>query len=129
MAKNTQVTGRLLSVQKILVGGINKTPSGEIIDDDNVMLNAIRFGGDIYENEHTMADDLKYRFESTSLKLADVIIAISLKDALFGDSSNQRFPQTVGSVFGFTKVDISKLYFKNASAGQNCKVNIIATKV
>ena len=129
MVQNTQTTGRMLSVQKIRIDGSEVTPSGKSIDDENIMLNAIRFGGDVYENEHTMVDDLKYRFESTSLKLADVIIAISLKGVLVGDSSNQRFPQIVGSTFGFTKVDISKLYFKNASAGQNCKVNIIATKV
>ena len=87
------------------------------------------FTGDVYENEHTMTDDNAYRFESSSLKLRGAMILISDHDALIGDSSNQRYPKAAGTTLSVGSVDLSKLYFKNATAGQNTKVNIIGVKI
>ena len=87
------------------------------------------FTGYIYENEHTMVDDDAYRFESTSLKLRSATILISTYDAMVGDSSNQRYPKTAGTSISVDSVDISTLYFKNAVAGQNTKINIIGVKI
>jgi len=87
------------------------------------------FTGDVYENEHTMVDDTAYRFESSSLLLRDAVVRVSTHDALFGDTSNQRYPRSVGSTIGLTKLDLSKFYIKNAGAGSNTKINIFGTKV
>jgi hypothetical protein len=112
MAKNTQSTGRMLSIQKIIVGGLDVTPDGVSADGKDAIYNVIRgslgndvlvdtdgrlhivdsFSGDVYENEHTMTTDAVYRFEASEKKL---------------------------------RSDLSQLYFKNAAAGQNTKINII----
>ena len=83
------------------------------------------FTGDVYENEHTMVDDNAYRLEATSLKLRSGVILISTKCALIGDVTNQRYPKSVDTSLPLEYVDLSKLYFKNATAGQNTKINII----
>lgn len=87
------------------------------------------FTGDVYENEHTMSDDLKYRFETSELKLRSATILFSTHDALVGDSSNQRYPKSAGTTLSVGYVDLSNLYFKNAGAGQNTKLNIIGVKI
>lgn len=87
------------------------------------------FTGDVYENEHTMANDSAYRFEDTEMKLRDGLILVSTHDALIGDSSNQRYPKTAGTPLAVGDVDLSKLYFKNAGAGNNTKINIIGVKI
>lgn len=153
MALNTQIKGRILSVQKITVDGSEVTPDGIEADGKGAIYNVLRgasgnnalvdssgnlhcivkvdesFSGDIYENEHTMSDDSVYRFESSILLLSDVIIRVSTHDALVGDINNQRYPRSVGSTLGFLKVDLSKLYIKNAGAGDNTKINILGTRL
>lgn len=87
------------------------------------------FSGDVYENEHTMASDSAYRFETTATKLRGATILISTHDALVGDSTNQRYPKSSGTTLSVGDVDMSTLYFKNASAGNNTKINIIGVKI
>lgn len=89
----------------------------------------IQFHGDVYENEHTMVDNNPYRFETTELKLRSGVILFSTNDALVGDSSNQRYPKSAGTTLSIKYVDLSELYFKNAGAGQNTKINIIGVKL
>lgn len=129
MAINTNTRGRTLSVQKILVGDVEVTPIGEKIDGKNVTTNTLLFGGETYENEHTMSDNLKYRFETTTLKLRGATILVSTHDALFGDSSSQRYPKSSGTTFAVGDVDLSTLYIKNATPGQNTKINVIGVKL
>lgn len=87
------------------------------------------FTGDVYENEHTMTTDAKYRFETTKTLLRDVTVKVSTHHALMGDVDNQRYPRSVGSTYGHQKIDISKLYLKNAGAGSNTKINIFGTRL
>jgi len=87
------------------------------------------FTGGVYENEHTMVDDNAYHFEATELKLLSGVIIISTKDALIGDVTNQRYPKSAGTSMPLEYVDLSKLYFKNAAAGNNTKINIIGVKI
>jgi len=87
------------------------------------------FTGEVYENEHTMVDDIAYRFESTEMKLRGAVILVSTHDTLIGDSSNQRYPKTAGTSLAVGDVDLSDLYFKNAGAGNNTKINIIGVKI
>lgn len=135
----------MLSVQKIIVGGVDVTPEGIDSDGMDVMRNVIRgasgndaivdtssrlyivdaFSGEVYENEHIMTTDAIYRFESSEKKFRSGVALISTKDALIGDVTNQRYPKSAGSTLALEYTDLSKLYFKNAAAGQNTKINII----
>lgn len=86
----------------------------------------LSFSGAVYVNSDTAASDAARRFETSSKKLRDMIIQVATHDQLFGDSSSQTFPVTAGSSFGITQIDISTLYFKNKTAGQNGTVHILA---
>lgn len=88
----------------------------------------IVFGGAVYENEDIATGDTARRFETTSKKLRDVIIQVKTQNQLFGNSNNQRYEVAAGEAIGFTQVDISTLYFKNATAGQNGTVRILGVE-
>ncbi|MBA7531787.1 hypothetical protein ES705_24008 [subsurface metagenome] len=85
----------------------------------------IGFAGEVYENEDTATTDDPRRFETSSRKLRDLIIQVSGNDQLFGNEANQRYKVAVGDTIGFTQLELSQLYFKNAVAGQNGTVNIL----
>ena len=70
-----------------------------------------------------------YRFETSMLLLRDVIIHVSVNDAVIGDAVQQRYPQSAGGELGFTSVDLSKLYFANANPANNSKINIIGVRL
>ena len=84
------------------------------------------FGGSVYVNSDTASNNDARRFETTSKKLRDIIIKNLDQDTLFGDSSGQTYRVAADGSFGITRIDISTLYFKNATAGQNSTVHILA---
>ena len=86
------------------------------------------FSGRVYENANTATDDTARRFETSAKKLRDVVIQVVTNAQLFGDSANQRYSVQAGETLGFTKVDISSFYFKNATAGQNGTVRILGVE-
>ncbi|MBA7523088.1 hypothetical protein ES705_15211 [subsurface metagenome] len=88
----------------------------------------IGFAGAVYENEDTATTDDPRKFETSSRKLRDLIIQVSGNDQLFGNETNQRYKVAVGDTIGFTQVDLSLLYFKNATAEQNGTVNILGVE-
>lgn len=90
-----------------------------------VILERIDYGGEVYENIDTAVNDLPRRFEVRSKKLNDVVIYVETNDQVFGNQTTQRFPVAAGGTLGFTKVDISTLWFKNRNAGQNGTVYIL----
>ena len=86
------------------------------------------YSGKVYVKSDTAAADTARHFETSSKFLRDVIISVKTNNQLFGDASGQTFPLAAGESMGFTLVDISTLYFKNASAGQNGTVHIIGVE-
>lgn len=86
------------------------------------------FGGATYINSGEATADAARRFETSSKKLRDVIIIVKIYGQLFGDSSGQTYPVAVDETIGFTKVDISTLYFKNATSGENGTVHILGVE-
>jgi len=86
------------------------------------------YGGEVYVNSDIATADTARRFETSSKKLKDIIIIVKTHDQLFGDSSGQTYPVGAGETFGITQIDISTLYFKNATAGQNGVVHILAVE-
>ena len=86
------------------------------------------YGETVYVNSDTATEDGARRFETSSKLLRDVVITVKTNNQLFGDADGQTFPVDADDSMGFTLVDISTLYFKNAVAGQNGTVHIIATE-
>lgn len=104
------------------------TSDVNIASSDITLDTRIAFGGTTYENQKTQANNNANRFETTTKKLRDVIIKVTTYGQLFGDSSNQRFPVAAGDAIGFTKVDVSTLYFKNAASGEDGVVTILGVE-
>ena len=86
------------------------------------------FGGATYENQDTATADTARRFETSGKKLRDVLIRVETYAQYFGDSSNQRLEVGGGDYMWMTKIDISTLYFKNKTAGENGVVTILAVE-
>ena len=101
---------------------------GTALTGRDISAKGLGFSGAVYENENTATSDATRRFEASSKKLRDVIIQVETNDQLFGNASNQRFRVTAGASMGFTQVDLSTLYFKNASAGLNGTVRILGVE-
>ena len=88
----------------------------------------IRAGGNIYSKTMTMTDDNVTRFESSIKTLRDVIIAVKSNAMLLGETGAEVFPVAAGGNIGWTKVDISTLYFKNETEGNNGKITILGVE-
>ena len=86
------------------------------------------YSGAVYENQDTATGDTARRFETARKLLRDVVIKVTTRAQTLGDSSNQRLELAAGDSIGFTLVDLSTLYFKNASAGENGTVTILGTE-
>ena len=108
-----------MSLYDEIKAGAGTYITGEVQDD---------FGGVIYEKEDTAVADTPRRFETSAKKLRDVVIRVATNNQLFGNAANQRYPVNVGETVSFSKVNVSTLYFKNATAGQNGTVNIIGVE-
>lgn len=87
------------------------------------------FSGELYENEHTAVSDAAFRFETTETKIRGAVVLVSDHGVLIGDSSNQRYPRDADTALSMHDVDLSTVYFKNATAGNNTKINIIGVKI
>ena len=87
-----------------------------------------RAGGDTYSKTVTMSDNNAIRFESSKKTLRDVIIIVETNPMLLGQSDTEVFPVATGGTIGWTKVDISTLYFKNAGVDNNGKITILGVE-
>ncbi len=87
-----------------------------------------RAGGDTYSKTMTMSDNNATRFESSAKTLRDVIILVETNPMLLGETGVEVFTVASGASIGWAKVDISTLYFKNAGAGNNGKITILAVE-
>jgi len=86
------------------------------------------FGGNVYSKTMTMTDDNATRFEAATKKLRDVVIIVSDNEMLLGETGAEVYPVGVSETIGFTRVDISTLYFKNAGAGDNGTITILGVE-
>lgn len=97
-----------------------------LVDDDGKLYEA--FSGNVYSKTMTMTDDNATRFETTAKLLRDVVIIVKTYGMLLGETGVEVYPVGVGESVGFTRVDISTLYFKNASAGDNGVITILGVE-
>ena len=86
------------------------------------------FSGDVYSNTMTMADDGAHRFEAKNLLLLDVVIIVETNDMLVGKHDAIVYPVDAEDTVGFTMLNLSTLYFKNATASSNGKISILGVK-
>jgi len=84
--------------------------------------------GDVYCNVDTAIDDDPRRFTTETLKLNDVIIQVHDHPQVFGNFDIQDYEVQPGDTLGFTRVDLSALYFRNLNAGQNGIVVILGVR-
>ncbi len=89
---------------------------------------SVRAGGDTYSKTMTMSDDNATRFETAEKSLRDVIILVETNPMLLGSTGVEIFPVATNGSIGWSKVDISTLFFKNAGAGNNGKITILAVE-
>lgn len=89
---------------------------------------ALDFNGQVYSKSMTMTSDSVTRFETASKKLRDIIIIVTTQAMLLGELGVEVCPVAANGTIGFTKVDISTLYFKNAGAGQNGTITILGVE-
>lgn len=85
-------------------------------------------GGVIYSKTMTMSDDNSTRFETSAKSLKDVVILVETNPVLLGATGVEVVTVVAGGSIGFTNVEISTLYFKNASAGNNGKISILGVE-
>ena len=88
----------------------------------------VSFGGNDYSKTMTMTDDNPTRFETAAKKLRDIVIIVKTHPMLLGETGVEVYPVGENEAVGFTKVDISTLYFKNASAGDNGTITILGVE-
>lgn len=91
-------------------------------------LQILNFSGVIYTKQMTMTADTATRFETSTKLLRDIVIIVNTEDMLLGSEITTIYPVGAGETVGFTKVDISTLYFKNAGAGANGTITILAVE-
>jgi len=84
--------------------------------------------GSVYVNSDTATNDDPRRFEVTSRKLAWAVISVETHDQLFGNADGQVFPLAAAGTMGIGRVDLSTLYFKNRTAGQNGTIYILGVE-
>jgi hypothetical protein len=87
-----------------------------------------QFGGNVYSKQMTMTDDNATRFETSTKKLRDVCIIVTTNNMLLGETGTEVYPVDADDTIGFTEVDVSTLYFKNASAGSNGTITILGVE-
>ncbi|MBA7571933.1 hypothetical protein ES708_13703 [subsurface metagenome] len=92
------------------------------------MVDNIAYPHSTYVNQSVAANGDPRRFEDTELYLRDIVILVSVKAQLFGDSGGQTYPVGIGESIGLTEIDISTLYFKNAVADEDGTVDILAVR-
>ncbi len=86
---------------------------------------ALGFRGQVYAKSDTAAADAARRFETSEKKLSWAYITVTTQSQSFGDSSSQPAAVAANASIEVRNVDISTLYFKNTSAGQNGTVSIV----
>jgi hypothetical protein len=96
------------------------------VDANGILQVETSYSGTVYAKSDTATADSARRFETSAKKLRDVIITVKTYAQLFGGLAGQTYPVAADETFSITQIDISTLYFKNATAGQNGTVHILA---
>ena len=86
------------------------------------------YRGTVYANSHTATTDAVRRFETSAKRLRNAWVEVLTNAQSFGDADTQPYAVAVGDGIWLQDVDISTLYFRNTSAGDNGTVVIIGSE-
>lgn len=115
-----------------VIGKVEASPTANTVLDRlktlGTKLDTLHGTGTPYLKADTATVDTARRFETASKFLNDAHIVVTGNAQLFGNSSAQTFTVAVNGTLYFKRIDISKLYFKNATAGANGTVTVLATE-
>jgi len=92
------------------------------------MLEMLRGSGAVYIKVDAAGADTARRFETSVKRLRDAYLLVTVQDQKFGDSASQTYTVAADASINFRHIDISTLYFKNATGGQNGTVTILGTE-
>ncbi len=125
--EQAELLTNLLSMNEKLELLLFSTPEVKFRDKDN-NVRPSSFSGEIYSKTLTMTTNDTTRFESSPKRLRDVVIIVETYAMLLGESDSVVYPVDVDDTLGFTKIDISTLYFKNATDDSNGKITILGVE-
>jgi len=89
----------------------------------------LALSGAIYVKSDTASADTARRFETTEKKVRKAYITVTTKAQLLGTTASQVFTVAAGGTIFLDDVDLSTLYFKNAAAGENGTVAVLAVEI
>lgn len=75
-----------------------------------------------FSEERTAANDKPFRLASEDLPFEDMNFHCYLKDAYYGNGAKQEATILVNDVAPFRNGNIRDIWFRNKTAGQNCKI-------
>jgi len=84
--------------------------------------------GSAYCKTDTAASDAARRFETAEKKIMNASIQVTTNSQLFGQVDGILYQIDPGDTKSLGNIDISTLYFKNATAGQNGTVTILGVE-
>jgi len=84
--------------------------------------------GSAYCKTDTAASDAARRFETAEKKIMNASIQVATNSQLFGQVDGILYQIDPGDTKSLGNIDISTLYFKNATAGQNGTVTILGVE-
>lgn len=84
--------------------------------------------GTAYCKSDTAASDAARRFETAEKKIMNASIQVTTNSQLFGQVDGILYQIDPGDTKSLGNIDISTLYFKNATAGQNGTVTILGVE-
>ena len=84
--------------------------------------------GTAYCKTDTAASDAARRFETAEKKIMNASIQVATNSQLFGQVDGILYQIDPGDTKSLGNIDISTLYFKNATAGQNGTVTILGVE-
>lgn len=76
---------------------------------------------------HTATDDLPFRLTSYDIPFFEANFYIATHALVYGDATAQNAPQAAGTSFWFDKGNLKDVWFKNAGAGNNTVITVVAT--
>lgn len=79
--------------------------------------------------EHTATDDLKFSLAQADVWIASANIHVLTHAAKYGDTLAQEAQIAANNVVWFNDFNLKDLFFKNASAGDNTVVRIVAVRM
>ena len=78
--------------------------------------------------QYTASDDNAHPLTSSSTVVLSAVLYVKTNACLVGDSSNQTYPLANGDTLSVEKVDLSEIYVKNSTSGNNVVIEVVGVK-